>query len=124
MFEKCKQCSKRYTGLCPHINLSFKERALLDSHCAPVCQSFVQAPPPQRMTNETFAAKQKDMLQDLPAPFHMALATLAWEQGHSSGYEEVLSCLSTLIDVLEEPIRQTIEAERNLMAGINHDKLS
>lgn len=106
MFEKCSQCVKQHNFECPHGHLTAKEAMLLDRNKAPLCSSFMPVPPPPpRMTAQEFYPKQEEMLKDIPKQFHGALAHLAWEQGHSSGFENVLCCLSDLIDDLKEPIK-------------------
>jgi len=106
MFEKCSQCARRHSFECPHLSTPKQaDKDLLDQHKAPLCSRFKQAPPtPPRMTKDEFAAKQTELLKDIPKQFHGALSYLAWEDGHSSGYENVLNCLQNLIDELLSPI--------------------
>lgn len=44
-----------------------------------------------------FEAKQSEMLKRVPQEFHAALARMAWTEGHSNGYSEVLFWLSEYI---------------------------
>ena len=61
---------------------------------------------PPRMTSDEFATEQTRLLKDIPKEFHAAMSYLAWEQGHSAGYEEVIGCLSDLVDNLAKPIQE------------------
>lgn len=66
-----------------------------------------------RKQREEFEAKQAEMLDDVPVPFRSPLAHLAWEQGHSCGYSEVLSVLDDLISALQpawDEYRRNIES--------------
>lgn len=56
------------------------------------------------MTTEEFCNKQAELLNRLPMEFRDRVSYQAWESGHSSGYEEVLSQLVDLVDMLVEPI--------------------
>ncbi len=57
------------------------------------------------MTEQEFAAKQKELLQGIPPEFHGALSYYAWEEGHASGFEEVINHLQILVAELEQPIK-------------------
>jgi hypothetical protein len=57
-----------------------------------------------KMTEAQFTERQAQLLKDIPEDFHGALTHLAWEQGHSYGYEEVLGDLENLVTHLREPI--------------------
>lgn len=50
-----------------------------------------------RLTVEEFNDQQKVILSDTPPEFHAYFSYLAWEQGHSAGFEDVLICLHDLI---------------------------
>ena len=56
------------------------------------------------MKEHEFSAKQAELLEKLPEEFHSCLRMMAWERGHSSGYEEVLAILENLVSELEMPI--------------------
>jgi hypothetical protein len=58
-----------------------------------------------RMTIEEFEAEKKTILSCLPEQFHSAVAQKAWNDGHSSGFNEVLDNLEELVDMLDAPIR-------------------
>lgn len=62
-------------------------------------------PPLSRMTTAEFNEEQATQLQQVPAEFHSALVRKAWEDGHASGYEEVLRVLDSLIAWLEAPLK-------------------
>ncbi len=56
------------------------------------------------MTNEEFIDKQQILLDRLPIEFHSEISYLAWERGHSGGYDDVLINLNDLVSALEKPI--------------------
>lgn len=56
------------------------------------------------MTDEEFAARQQEILADLPPEFHGALSRLAYEEGHGCGLENVLIHLQDLVGALKLPI--------------------
>jgi hypothetical protein len=57
-----------------------------------------------RMTDEEFNNRQTTLLVDIPKEFHGALSYHAWESGHAYGYEEVLSHLQDLVEMIRKPI--------------------
>lgn len=59
-----------------------------------------------RMTNEDFETAQSEALANIPLEFHAAFRQIAWDEGHSAGYEEVVSILDRLIDHFDLPIKQ------------------
>jgi len=69
-----------------------------------ICSDFKPYPPPT--TAEQFEVKQTEILKDIPLEFRGAIAYLAWEQGHSYGYDEVLIHVHELADNLKEPIKK------------------
>jgi hypothetical protein len=58
------------------------------------------------MTDIEFQAKQDKILQDIPKEFHGALSYMAWNEGHSAGYNEVLGYLSDFVYNLKEAIEK------------------
>ncbi len=58
------------------------------------------------MTNDEFHSRQELMLRLVPFEVRGALAHLAYEQGHSSGHENVLGILAELVETLEEPLEK------------------
>lgn len=58
-----------------------------------------------RMTEEEFVDERSSILSTLPEEFHGYASSTAWDIGHSSGYEEVISCLEDIVDGLSEPIK-------------------
>jgi hypothetical protein len=62
-------------------------------------------PYPPRMTGDEFAAAQKEILEDIPEEFQGTLSYMAYESGHSAGYEEVINYLRGLVSDLEGPIK-------------------
>lgn len=65
---------------------------------------YYVTPPLEPMTEEEFSQEQKDILKEVPHEFHEAFISMAWDSGHSSGYEEVNSCLKNLVNELSSPI--------------------
>jgi len=66
-------------------------------------------PPLTAMTDDDFNKAQNSLLSEIPLEFRSVLGTMAWESGHSSGYEEVISCLKDLVS----DFRPAIEAYGN-----------
>lgn len=58
------------------------------------------------MDNQEFEQRQEEILKDIPEEFHSAVKWHAWDRGHSSGYESVLSCVADLVDMLKDPIAE------------------
>ena len=54
-------------------------------------------PPLERMTQEEFGTEQDNLLKTMPVELHDFLRSYAWDQGHSSGYEEVINILEELV---------------------------
>jgi hypothetical protein len=50
----------------------------------------------KRLTLPKYEEEAEKVLKDIPVEFHEFLKQYAWEEGHSSGYEEVLSKLKDL----------------------------
>ena len=61
-------------------------------------------PPFARMTDVEFNKEQDDLLSALPVEFRSAVASNAWERGHSAGLEEVLLHVDELVHLLQDPI--------------------
>ena len=58
------------------------------------------------MTAEEFSIKQAELLKSLPEEFHSFVRYYAYEHGHSSGYEEVLGIVQSLVYELEPVIEK------------------
>lgn len=67
----------------------------------------------QLLKDQEFADKQAELLKDIPEEFRGALSHMAWEEGHSYGYDEVLSHLREYVDSLKEPIQKFRERVRD-----------
>lgn len=61
-----------------------------------------------RMTSEEYMTKQAELLERLPIELRTQVGYLAYDQGHSSGYEEVIGVLGELVTALEEPCKKLI----------------
>lgn len=60
----------------------------------------------ERMSEQEFVVKRDEYLERLPVEFRSRVGYMAWERGHSSGYEEVINILSEMVYQLEDPIRE------------------
>ncbi len=60
-----------------------------------------------------FYEKQTEILKEIPIEFRAALSYMAWEHGHSSGFNEVLMILTDTIFHLKEPIKKFEERIKN-----------
>ena len=58
------------------------------------------------MTNEEFYIKQTELLSKVPEIFRSTLSYMAYERGHSTGDEEILSYLSGLVSDLAPVIEK------------------
>ena len=70
------------------------------------CQTINVQPPLEPMTPVEYDEECQDILRNVPEQFHVALQSMAYERGHSSGYEEVLGMLRDLVDSLLPAIKQ------------------
>lgn len=68
-------------------------------------RTFNIVPPLTRMTAEEYTAEQTEALAEVPAEFHGALSSMAYEHGHSAGHEEVINTLRSLIGDLLPSIK-------------------
>lgn len=59
----------------------------------------------EAMTQDEFVVEQEEILKVVPEDFHSTFRTMAWDRGHSAGYEEVILVLKGLINDLAEPIK-------------------
>lgn len=89
-------CQNKYTSLCQNPKCT--------EAIEKFCGTFKPFPPP--ITEKEFADKQAEILQNIPKEFRGRLSYMAWQQGHSAGYEEVILDLKELVDNLEEPIKE------------------
>jgi len=63
-------------------------------------------PPLARMTVNEMNEEIIEMIKDIPQEFHFPLTSVAWDKGHSAGYEEVISELLYLISKFTPSIRE------------------
>lgn len=56
------------------------------------------------MSAEAFISEEEKGLAEIPAEFHSVIREWAWDKGHSSGYDEVVSILRELAGSLKKPI--------------------
>jgi len=61
-------------------------------------------PPLARMTDAEYVEERDSALLDVPCEFCPVLSDMAWERGHSSGYEEVINYLLELVAELKPVI--------------------
>jgi hypothetical protein len=107
-------CQKRFTFECPQVKrMNECRRAGLavdealqkwscDSTYEKTCKAFKATPP--RMTSEEFIIEQNNVLKEIPKEFKDRLSYMAYERGHSAGYEEIISILKGLVNNLKQPI--------------------
>jgi hypothetical protein len=67
--------------------------------------SYKIVPPLTRMTEDEYNKEHDDLISKLPVEFHGVVSSMAWERGHSAGYEEVIGILSELVDKLSPAIK-------------------
>jgi len=105
-FQRCPECTKRHSfRACPFNDLKKDVQAYLRKQGMYDCTAFEQKPaPPPPMTPEQYSKEQEDILADVPKEFHSAFSVMAYERGHSSGYEECISHLEELVNELKIPI--------------------
>lgn len=56
------------------------------------------------VTEKDFAEAQAELCKDLPKELIGPLQGLAWDEGHSAGYAEVINYLKSYISLLKEPL--------------------
>lgn len=61
------------------------------------------------MTEQEFTQKQAELLKDIPEELKGTLSYMAYERGHSAGYEEVICVLQGLVSDLHEPLQKLVE---------------
>lgn len=67
------------------------------------------APLPKRMTEAEFAKEQEDYLKCLPPELRSPVAYYAYEKGHSAGYEDILSHVKQLVEMLNLPVAALVK---------------
>lgn len=70
--------------------------------------------PVARLTEHEYESEMTVLLADLPESFRLFVRRQAWEDGHSSGYEEVISIAQDLASGLQPAIEQY---RKSLLAG-------
>ena len=58
---------------------------------------------------DEFNKQQEEILADIPEEFHAPMKRLAWEEGYSGGYSEVINYLLDLHSAFSGPIEQYTE---------------
>jgi hypothetical protein len=84
------------------------------------CKQFKPFPP--KMVSSEYEIKREEVLKDIPIEFHNFLGNTAWDMGHASGYEEVLSILSNLVADIKESIDEFKSRLVNCIVESNRDK--
>lgn len=67
----------------------------------------------KRMTEAQFNVQQAELLTRIPTVFHGPVSSLAWEDGHSAGYEEVILYVSKYVDWLSPPLNAYAKELKN-----------
>ena len=107
-FKMCSECKNQYySGKCPWQKLHREVQQYIERMGEYDCKAFEQKPaPPPPMTSEQYEAKQKELLNGIPEEFQSALSYMAYEQGHSAGYDECIIVLSGLVSELRPVIKR------------------
>lgn len=66
--------------------------------------TFNVTPPFIQLTEEEYNSELTELLKPLPSEFRSFVSSTAWNDGHSSGYEEVLSIAGSLVSDLKPAI--------------------
>jgi len=56
------------------------------------------------MTANEYQIQESELLSKIPPELRSVLSYMAYERGHSAGYEEVLGVLQGLVSDLEKPL--------------------
>ena len=83
------RCQNKYTSICKN-----------QKSCPQIGDEKCHKPFPPRMTDIEFAEKQTEKLNELPEEFRGVVSSMAWDHGHSAGYEEVMMYVNEFTDVL------------------------
>jgi hypothetical protein len=59
--------------------------------------TFDIMPPLERMTEDEYTDELNELLADLPDEFKNYVSQTAYEEGHSAGYEEVITCARNIV---------------------------
>lgn len=65
-------------------------------------------------TPEEYETERQEILKRVPEEFRGVLGWMAYDRGHSSGYDEVLMILDSLVSDLEKPIKDFENRIHNL----------
>lgn len=69
--------------------------------------------------HENYLKESSELLKEVPEEFHEAIQHMAWENGHSYGYYEVLNYINEYVHALKKPIEQfrldVIEATKRMV---------
>lgn len=71
-----------------------------------VKKSVSVTPPVECMTQSEYNEESKKIVENLPAPMQAFVLSWAWEYGHASGFEEVISIARELTDQLAVALSQ------------------
>jgi hypothetical protein len=58
---------------------------------------------------DRFVEAQTEALSQVPEEFRSVIASLAWDRGHSAGYNEILLYVNEYVDSLKKPIQTYTE---------------
>lgn len=58
------------------------------------------------MTEKKFVLAEEKLLAEIPQEFRLFVSAKAYEDGHSSGFQEILGCVQDLVAGLKEPCKQ------------------
>jgi len=103
----CHLCKNKCTYNCPQNEHRVQKHNTKDCKLSVnelTCGKFEPYPP--RMTEEEFNIAKDKLLEELPKEFRNWASSRSWEDGHSSGYEEVINYLREYVAELKEPIAE------------------
>lgn len=63
-------------------------------------------PPIERLTQEEYEKELETLLAPLPDEFKSFVRNKSWSDGHSAGYEEVISIADDLVDSIMAPLKE------------------
>lgn len=68
---------------------------------------------------ELYEERKSELLNKIPKEFHNFVSQYAWENGHSSGYDEVINIMSELICRLHPCIK---EYEKSVLSTVTNSR--
>ena len=106
--QNCKMYEKKYEfkqakRMYPKLDSPIEQWDCTEAH-EKTCKQFKAIP--ARMTVEEYKQTQDELLKDIPEELQGTISYMAYEEGHSAGYEEVIGILRSHVSALEEPLKK------------------